>query len=92
MNTQTQGEIRQTITLNLNHRIAVNTTNHDDFLMSAWIMTDRALAVVHLLSLHIKCTDGVAQGAIDSVKNELLDVQQYIQAFTKSLEKQNTRA
>jgi len=55
-------------------------------------MTERALAVVHLLSLHIKCTDGVAQGAIDSVKNELLDVQQYIKAFTESLEKQNTRA
>ena len=47
-------------------------------------MTDRAIAVLHLLSLHVKCTDIIAQSAIDSASNELLDVQKYISAFAKS--------
>ena len=78
------GQTRPTITPDFSHRIAVNTSNLEDLSMSVSIMTDRAIAVLHLLSLHVKCTDIIAQSAIDSASNELLDVQKYISAFAKS--------
>ena len=62
-----------------NHRIIQNTDCNS--LMTLAVMTERATAILDLLSIHISVRDITAQAAIDCVRNELLDIDAYLRVI-----------
>ena len=71
---------------NFTHRIIENNTDMSDVALSLLAMTDRALGVLQLLSYQFdsKQSDSHIFGAIDTVIQELKDVQAYVNAFEES--------
>lgn len=71
---------------NFSHRITENHTDMSDVAFTLLSMTDRALSILQLLSYQFdaKKSDSHIFGAIDTIIQELNDVQAYVSAFEES--------